>query len=389
MEKTVFALITAAGKSSRMGGIKKELIEIAERPLLYHTVLHFVKNHRINKIFITCSSGTEEKFKKALDDLIKSRDTLEIVYVAGGESRQDSVLAGLKAMSMLNPDIVLIHDGARPFVSEKTINNVIDGTIKHGSCAPVIPLVDSVKLIDNNIITGHPDRSAYKAVQTPQGFVFSSILEAHLKSARDSRSYTDDTEIYSLYNGSVYTVDGEKENIKITYPDDVKRRTSMEGIRTGHGYDIHRLVPDKPLVIGGVRIESDKGALAHSDGDVLYHSIIDSLLGAAGAGDIGVHFPPSDLQYKNIDSSFLLSKAYEIVRDKGYSVINIDSTIILEKPKLRKYIDLMRANIAALIKTDINSISVKAKTKEECDASGRSEAVEAFTAALLVKKSCP
>lgn len=163
----------------------------------------------------------------------------------------------------------------------------------------------------------------------------------------------------------------------------------MEGIRTGHGYDIHRLVPDKPLVIGGVRIESDKGALAHSDGDVLYHSIIDSLLGAAGAGDIGVHFPPSDLQYKNIDSSFLLSKAYEIVRDKGYSVINIDSTIILEKPKLRKYIDLMRANIAALIKTDINSISVKAKTKEECDASGRSEAVEAFTAALLVKKSCP
>ncbi|MCP5514782.1 MAG: 2-C-methyl-D-erythritol 2,4-cyclodiphosphate synthase [Spirochaetales bacterium] len=397
MKKSIFALITAAGKSSRMGGIKKELIKIGEKPLLYHTVLHFLENRRISGIFIICSRGMETEFKKALKDLPVFRDKPEIVYVQGGDSRQASVFAGLKAMRSLKPDIVLIHDGARPFVSEKIINSVIDGTIEHGSCAPVIPLVDTVKAIESNVIAAHPDRSGFKAIQTPQGFLFTPILEAHIKASEHSCTYTDDTEIYSLDNGRVYTVDGEKENIKITYPDDVKNsnyeknhwRGLMDQIRIGHGYDIHRLAFDKPLVIGGVKIEYEKGTIAHSDGDVLYHSIIDSLLGAAGAGDIGTHFPPSDPQYKNIDSSILVRKVYEIIRERGYEVVNVDSTIILEKPKLSKYINTIRENISALLMTDIDAVSVKAKTKEECDAAGRSEAIEAFSAALLKKKAAP
>ncbi len=395
MKKSIFALITAAGKSSRMGGIKKELIKIGERPLLYHTVLHFLENCRISRIFIICSSGMETEFKKALKDLPAFLDKPEIIYVTGGDSRQASVFAGLKAMSSLKPDIVLIHDAARPFVSEKIINSVIDGTIEYGSCAPVIPLIDTVKAIDSNVITAHPARSDFKAIQTPQGFIFTAILEAHKKASEHSCTYTDDTEIYSLDHGMVYTVDGEKENIKITYPDDIKnsnceknhRRGFMDQIRIGHGYDIHRLAFDNSLVIGGVKIEYEKGTIAHSDGDVLYHSIIDSLLGAAGAGDIGTHFPPSDPQYKNIDSSILLGKVYKIIRERGYEVVNIDSTIILEKPKLGKYINSIRENISVLLMTDIDAISVKAKTKEECDATGKSEAIEAFTAVLLKKKT--
>ena len=157
----------------------------------------------------------------------------------------------------------------------------------------------------------------------------------------------------------------------------------MSNIRIGHGYDIHRLLEGKKLIIGGVTIAHDKGVVAHSDGDVLYHAIIDSLLGAVAEGDIGKHFPPSDEAYKNINSALLLKKTYSIILSRGYIIGNIDTTVILEKPKLRSHIDSMRKNIANILKTDINNVSVKAKTKENCDSTGEENAIEAFSSVLL------
>ena len=158
----------------------------------------------------------------------------------------------------------------------------------------------------------------------------------------------------------------------------------MNNIRIGTGYDIHRLTEGKKLIIGGVTVPHNKGAVAHSDGDVLYHAIIDSLLGAIADGDIGKHFPPSDPAYKDIDSTVLLEKAYTIIKAKGYAIGNIDTTIILEAPKLRSYIDSMRKNIATILNTDISNVSVKAKTKENCDATGEGNSIEAFASVLLV-----
>ncbi|MCL2792161.1 MAG: 2-C-methyl-D-erythritol 2,4-cyclodiphosphate synthase [Spirochaetaceae bacterium] len=158
----------------------------------------------------------------------------------------------------------------------------------------------------------------------------------------------------------------------------------MNNIRIGHGYDIHQLADGKKLIIGGVEVPHSKGAVAHSDGDVLYHAIIDSLLGAIAEGDIGKHFPPSDPAYKDIDSALLLEKAYSLIQNRGYAIGNIDTTVILEKPKLRGHIDFMRKNIAAILNTDINNVSVKAKTKENCDATGEGNAIEAFSSVLLV-----
>ena len=164
-----------------------------------------------------------------------------------------------------------------------------------------------------------------------------------------------------------------------------KAKINMSSIRIGHGYDIHRLTEGRKLIIGGVTIPFEKGVVAHSDGDVLYHAIIDSLLGAIAEGDIGKHFPPSDETYKDIDSALLLEKTYKIIRSRGYTIGNIDTTVILEKPKLRSYIDSMRNNIAKILNTDINNVSVKAKTKENCDTTGEGNAIEAFSSVLLIK----
>ncbi len=395
MNNSIFALITAAGKSSRMGGIKKELIRINNKPLIYHSVLSFIKTGMFKSIFITCQPEMENLFSEALSDIEMTYKSM-IRYIRGGETRQASVFEGLKAMKSFNPGFVLIHDGARPFVSQKIIMDVINGTLKHGACAPVVPVVDSIKIVKNDLIMSHPDRSNYKAIQTPQGFGYQAILESHLKASGQDLTYNDDTEIFSIYNGSVFTIHGSAENVKITYPDDLKNISGykgsdsmdkVSGIRTGQGYDIHRLSEGRPLIIGGVSIESEKGAVAHSDGDVLYHAIIDSLFGAVSDGDIGSHFPPSNPVYKNIRSEELLRKTYSVIKEKGYSILNIDTTVILEKPRLREYIDLMRKNISDILETDIDSISVKAKTKEKCDASGEGNAVEAYSSALLIKKA--
>lgn len=291
-------------------------------------------------------------------------------------------------MEKESPDIVLIHDGARPAVSDDIIRNIHKKVITDNAAAPVIPLVDTIKETGKSgEILSHPDRSSYRGIQTPQGFKYRMILDAHKKAAEDSRIYTDDTEIFSRYMGNVYTVDGNENNRKITYNDDLDFFRKVLGednmIRIGQGYDLHRLEEGNFIYLGGVKIPSDKKAVAHSDGDVLIHAVIDSLLGAAAEGDIGSHFPPSDAAYKDISSRILLRKVTGLLKSKGYRVTNLDTTVVLEKPKLRPFIEEIRKTLSEDMETDIDKISVKAKTNEQCDAAGRREAVEAFASVII------
>ena len=383
-----FALITAAGNSRRMGGNKKEFIDFRNKPLILHTITPFDNSELIDKIFITYTPGKKEEFNRIItSELFRKK----IILIEGGETRQKSVLNGLLAMEKDSPDIVLIHDGARPSVSEDIIKTVYSKAETDSAAAPVIPLVDTIKETEKSgKIISHPDRSSYSAIQTPQGFSYKKILKAHKKAAADSRIYTDDTEIFSRYEGDVWAVTGSEENRKITYKKDFDILNRNSGgnnkmIRIGQGYDLHRLEEGEFLYLGGVKIASDKRAVAHSDGDVLIHAVIDSLLGAASEGDIGSHFPPSDPEYKDISSRILLKKVIDLIKSKGFSVSNIDTTVVLEKPRLKPFIEDIRKTLADDLETDVDNVSVKAKTNEQCDAAGRREAVEAFSSVIIAK----
>ncbi len=385
MNKKTFALITAAGRSSRMGGDKKEFILINNIPVIIHAVMPFENSSLIDRIFITYASGQKESFERIIE---KADFRTPVTLVEGGEARQKSVYNALLAMGKDPPDIVLIHDGARPLLSEELLESVIESTAVNGACVPVIPLIDSLKKTsEDGIITGHPDRNSFKSAQTPQGFYYSKITEAHREASMEEKEYLDDTEIYSRFKGKVSTVEGSDQNRKITYITDLQFVNAVikgeKLMRIGQGYDIHRLEEGKKLIIGGVFIPSEKGALAHSDGDVLIHAIIDSLLGAVSEKDIGALFPTSDPAYRDISSRILLKEVVSLIKSRGFAISNIDTTVILEKPKLREHIYKIRETLAEDLETDINSVSVKAKTKETCDAAGREEAVEAFSTVLL------
>ena len=219
MPKNYIALITAAGESRRLGGTKKELIKIDDKPIIYHAVLPFIETALFKAIFITCQQEFENKFRNSLEHIINN---IAINFLPGGKTRQESVLFGLKAMEYLNPEIVLIHDGARPFITEDIIKNVVSKTLEHGACAPLIPVVDTIKTVENNFIKAHPNRDSLMAIQTPQGFKFADILECHIKAKDIKKSFTDDTEIYSLCGKNIYVTEGSRENIKITYPNDIE-----------------------------------------------------------------------------------------------------------------------------------------------------------------------
>ena len=219
MQKNYIALITAAGESRRTGGTKKELIKINEKTVIYHTILPFIKTGLFKAVFITCQQKFENEFRDSLKELMK-KNTIE--FAPGGKTRQESVFSGLKAMEHLNPEIVLIHDGARPFITEEIIKNVVSATLKYGACAPLIPVVDTIKTVENNFIKGHPKRESLMAIQTPQGFKFPEILDCHKKAKDRNKFFTDDTEIYSLCENVVFAIEGSRENIKITYSDDIK-----------------------------------------------------------------------------------------------------------------------------------------------------------------------
>lgn len=395
-KESVAIVIVAAGSSSRMGGsVKKEYLPLKNGTVLSENTLVFLKNDLISSITIVIPKNDTTNATKAFyknPDIKNYTKNIAINFVEGGSTRQESVFCALSFIQNKiapKPKIVLIHDGARPFLSEKLVELCISETQKYGASVPYLTPVDTQKEIStNNEIVRHLERSTLAAVQTPQGFLFSKIFQAHKKASLDGKTYTDDTEIWDAYETEkTHTFLGESSNIKITYPKDLAQINAekKQMIRTGIGYDLHKLVKGRKLILGGVTIPFNKGEEAHSDGDVLLHAITDALLGASALGDIGSFFPPSDEKWKDANSSELLKTSWEKIQECGWHIENIDCVIAIEKPKFIPYREDVRASIAKILDISKEQIFVKAKTGEKLGNVGKGKVVEVFATCLLSK----
>lgn len=380
MKKTVAAVIVGAGSSTRMK-IDKMTLNVCGKSVIERTIDIFLKCEYIDEIILVTSNKNEEIFK----ELFKDKN---IKIVLGGETRGQSVLNGVKCAAS---DFVMIHDGARPLVTADIIKSVYDEAISSKAAACAVKCKDSVKMVKEGFIESTVKRDSLLLMQTPQCFEKELLFRAYEKS---DGTETDDCEILEKTGAKIKIVEGSYENIKLTTAEDIlvmesiiRKREGMEKkMRVGTGFDTHRLTTGRPLIIGGVKIPYEKGLLGHSDADVLIHAVIDALLGAAALGDIGAHFPDTDEKYKGIDSLLLLKETKNLVKKEGFTVENIDTTIIVQSPKMAPYIQEMRENIANALEVDVSKISIKAKTNEKMGFTGRGEGVEARATVLLSSK---
>lgn len=300
--------------------------------------------------------------------------------VAGGKTRQESVFAGLKVVPE-SVEWVSIHDAARPFAGEALFRATLDAARETGSGVISTDVTDTVKRVEEGRAVETLDRERLRAVQTPQSFRREEILRAHMAALADGFAGTDDASLYEREFGSatLVTADGARENVKLTHRGDFLRGD----VRMGTGYDVHRLVEGRPLVLGGVTIPWEKGLLGHSDADVALHALMDAMLGALGEGDIGRHFPDSDEQYRGIASTELLRRVVELTRNKGYRVGNCDVTIVAQAPKLAPYIEEMRANVARVLGVDVSRVNIKATTTERLGFEGEGLGISAQAVAVM------
>jgi 2-C-methyl-D-erythritol 4-phosphate cytidylyltransferase/2-C-methyl-D-erythritol 2,4-cyclodiphosphate synthase len=396
-----FLLLTAAGTSRRFGTEKKELVEIGGESILLRALRPFLALADLAGIVVTYPEGGEKAMRSAIPESFYG-ETLErlpfgIAFQEGGSTRQESVLSGLRRIvdmvesrgSDAASSLVLVHDGARPWASTALVRRVAGAARAFGAAVPLLSLSETPKFIGKGgLVAGHPERDSIALAQTPQGFALLALARAHELAHEEAWPCTDDSSLWDHYIGPIVSVEGERMNKKITFQEDLDVETPIGApqIRIGEGWDIHTLVPGRALLLGGVRLDHPKGESGHSDGDVLWHAIIDALFGASRLGDIGSHFPPSDAAWKDADSSTLASEAISLVRGAGWELVNLDCTIILEKPRLGLLKDAIATNIARVLDVRATSISVKAKTNEGVDAVGRGEAVEARALALLYRK---
>jgi 2-C-methyl-D-erythritol 4-phosphate cytidylyltransferase/2-C-methyl-D-erythritol 2,4-cyclodiphosphate synthase len=303
----------------------------------------------------------------------------------GGARRQDSVANGFERISR-QAEVVLVHDAARPFVTAALIDRTIDAAASHGAAVPALPAHDTVKRAHNGVVVETLPRDAVFLAQTPQGFR-RDVLAKAIAMGRSGIVATDEAMLAERAGHPVHLIEGDPENTKITTSADLdaaRRRVAPARTgRAGVGYDLHRLIGGRPLVLGGVIIPFDRGLAGHSDADAVCHAVIDAVLGAAGAGDIGGHFPDTDPKWKDASSIDLLRRAAEILREHGLQVGNVDATVVAERPKLAPHVDAMRANIARALGIEPARVSIKAKTNEGVDAIGRGEAIAVHAVALV------
>nr|WP_312092610.1 2-C-methyl-D-erythritol 4-phosphate cytidylyltransferase [Aminipila sp.] len=374
--KKIAVIIAAAGSGTRMGGgIPKQFLEIEGKPVLVKTALAFSQNQYIDGFFVVTGEEYIEKSKKLLEGIDKFMGV-----VAGGAQRQDSVYNGLKVLQA-DMDYVLVHDAARPFVAQDIINRVVEKAVEKGTAVAAVAVKDTIKTIeDEEQFKSTLPRNQLRSVQTPQGFRKNIIVKAYEKACAEEFYGTDDAALVERMGVPVYVVEGGYDNIKITTKEDMP----ME-YRIGTGYDVHRFAENRRLILGGVEVPYKLGLLGHSDADVLVHAVMDALLGAAALGDIGRHFPDSDEKYKGASSMKLLENVSDLLENKGYSIGNIDATIIAQEPKLSPFIDEMKINIAETLKISHNKVNIKATTTERLGFTGRKEGIASEAVCILNK----
>ncbi len=394
--KKIAVIIAAAGSGNRMGsGIPKQYMEMQGKTILARTIEAFSKNAYIDELYIVVN----QEYQDYCNGLFLGRDGVPKVkqVICGGAERQDSVYA---ALSVLPSDVnfVLIHDGARPFVTDETICALVESTVNFGAAAIAVPVKDTIKSAENDIFTETLDRSRLYSIQTPQGFNRKLLLMAYQKAFAENFYGTDDAVLVEKMGEKVYLVKGDYNNIKITTKEDVavgeailKSKTGKllgeEEVRIGTGYDVHRLVENRKLVLGGVEIPFEKGLLGHSDADVLIHAIMDALLGAAGLGDIGRHFPDEDERYRGISSKLLLKRVKNLLDKKDCKIVNIDATVIAQKPKIAPYIKGMTVQLAEALNLEEERINIKGTTTEKLGFCGREEGIAAQASVLIKRRN--
>ena len=378
----VGVVIAAGGQGLRIGGaIPKQLLEIGGKSVLQRSVALFDEHPAVGEIVVVLPEHLLTNGPELVGKLKRMPR-----FVAGGPRRQDSVANGVRALGA-GVEIVLVHDAARPFATARLIDRVIEAARDAGAAVPAVPVRDTVKRVEGSsrVVRSTIAREEIWLAQTPQGFRRDVLAEAIARGAGGADA-TDEAMLAELAGHPVRIVDGDADNVKITTPDDLataRARFDATTARIGTGYDLHRLVPGRALVLAGVTIPFERGPLGHSDGDVVCHALVDAIFGAAALGDIGRHFPDTDTRWKDAPGLDLLARAVQIVGGAGWTVANADITVILERPKLAPHIEDIRARLASSAGVSVDYVSVKAKTNEGVDATGRGEAIAAHAIVLL------
>ncbi len=382
------AVIVAAGRGTRAGGdVPKQYADLNGKAVLAHTVAAFANHPAVDHVQVVIHRDDEMAFARAC------ADTAILPPVPGGETRQESVMAGLSALEVHSPQYVLIHDAARPFVDAGTIDRVIGALGQSDGAIPALPVADTLKRAENGHISDTVDRTGLWAAQTPQGFRYDAIMASHAK-ARDAgrNDLTDDAAVAEWSDLRVAIVDGSAENRKLTTSADIEeaqRRmntgnaANQTDIRVGHGYDVHAFEPGNHVILCGVKVPHEAKLKGHSDADVGLHALTDAIFGALGDGDIGQHFPPSDPQWKGAASDIFLKAAGAEVAKRSGAIANVDVTLVCEAPKIGPHAQAMRASVAKILDLSMDRISVKATTSEQLGFTGRREGIAAYATATI------
>lgn len=380
----VSAIIAAGGRGVRFGaGSPKQLAMLGGRPILERSVDAFVSCDVVSEIVVALPAD----LAAAPPPYLQGRGK-PVTVVAGGSARRDSVANAFSRVSA-GAEVVVIHDAARPLVTEDLIRRTVSAASQTGAAIAAVRVHDTVKQTDGEgAITATLPRERIYLAQTPQAFRVSVLRDA----LRVEGEATDEAMLAERAGHTVHVVHGDPRNLKITTPDDLKMAEQFAAaaapvppLRIGNGYDLHRLVAGRPLILGGVRIPFDKGLDAHSDGDAICHAVTDAVLGAGGAGDIGRHFPDTDPAWKDADSIELLRRAAAIIGNAGYAIVNVDVVVIAQKPKLAPYVDAIRANVAGALGCAPAQVSIKGKTNEGLDSMGAGESIAVHAVALVCR----
>jgi len=391
----VGVIIPAAGRGSRMGGsLPKQFLELDGRPILVRTLGVFLELPEITRVVVPVAADRFAEAAALLKGFFPEEMGSRLRLVRGGSSRQLSVRAGLAALPA-DIEVVLVHDGARPLVTPQIIRACLRRAVD-GAVITAVEIRDTLKRVSASRVRETIDRSHIHAAQTPQGAPRSLFIRAFERAEADNFHGTDEASLFEHAALPVAVVPGSEENIKITRPGDLElalaiiagRRAAAgagtgERMKIGHGFDAHRLVRDRNLILGGVKIDHELGLLGHSDADVLTHALMDAILGALGCGDIGHHFPDSDPDLKDIDSLTLLARVMEMAAGQGYEIANCDMTLVCQRPRLAPLLPKMRENLAAVCGISPDGINIKATTTEKMGPFGRGEGIGAHAVVLL------
>lgn len=401
MEK-VITIVPAAGLGSRLGlGKNKAFADVGGLPLLVQCLRMLADTGCVSKVIAVVRPQEVVEAETLLTEYqTEYYPRLPFIVVAGGKERQDSVANALAVVTESN-GFIAVHDGARPFAGKEVFERVLQAAAGSGAAIAAVPVKDTIKVVDeNSFVQATPVRSTLRAVQTPQIFKISVLKQAYELLQKQPENVTDDASLVERLGIAVTVAEGSYENIKVTTPEDLllaenlckSRGLEMTGknnswsqFRVGCGYDVHKLEPDRKLILCGLEIPYELGLLGHSDADVALHALMDALLGAAGLGDIGRHFPDTDMRFKDADSMLLLVHVVKLLHEQGWQINNADVTIMAQKPKLAPYIEQMAANIARAMQVERNAVNVKATTTEKLGFVGRGEGMASEAVASIVR----